>query len=108
MRNLATGFQGFSWSCIGHPAMATFGTTTYFACHGTDGALWYSTNSGSGWTSSQSLGGQLVDGVGVAATAAGPVFFGEGTDGAVYHRSLTSGWTLDGGQAKMGVGACAL
>jgi Subtilase family len=101
-------FRGFTWACIGHPALATFGTTSYFACHGTGGALWYSTNTGSGWSSIQPLGGQLVDGVGVAATATGPIFFVEGVDGAVYHRSISSGWTVDGGQVKLGVGACAL
>jgi thermitase len=104
----SSGFTGYQWSCVGHPALATFGSTSYFACHGTDGSLWYATNSGSGWSSAQSLGGALVDGVGVAATATGPVFFIEGTDGGVWQRTITSGWTSDGGQVKLGLAASAL
>ena len=101
-------FRGSNWACIGHPALAAFGATAYFACHGTDGVLWYSTNTGSGWSAIQPLGGQLIDGVGLAATATGPVFFAEGTDGAVYHRSISFGWAADGGQVRLGVGASAV
>ena len=107
-RTASTPYSGFSWSCIGHPAVATFNTTSYFACHGTDGSLYYATNSGSGWSAAQSLGGGLVDGVGIAATATGPVFFVEGTDGAEYTRTLGTGWTLIGGQVTHGLAACAL
>ncbi|HEV2029129.1 MAG TPA: carboxypeptidase regulatory-like domain-containing protein [Candidatus Dormibacteraeota bacterium] len=108
-RTLSTNFTRFSWAaCIGHPALASFGSTSYFACHGTDDALWYATNTGSGWSASQSLGGTLVDGVGLAATSIGPVFFVEGVGGAVYHRSISTGWISDGGQVTLGVGACAL
>jgi hypothetical protein len=107
-RDLTTGFQGFAWTCIGHPALASFGSTSYFGCHGTDDALWYATNTGSGWSAPQSLGGVLIDGVGVAATSGGPVFFVEGTDGGVYHRSISSGWVGDGGRVKLGLAACAL
>jgi outer membrane protein assembly factor BamB len=108
-RDLTTpSFRGFTWTCIGHPALAAFGTTAYFACHGSDGALWYSTNTGSGWSSIQPLGGQLVDGVAIAATAAGPIFFAQGVDGALYQTTVSSGWKLDGGQVRLGVGACGL
>jgi hypothetical protein len=107
-RDLSSSFTRFSWACIGHPALATFGSTSYFGCHGTDDALWYATNTGSGWSAPQSLGGTLVDGVGVAATSSGPVFFVEGVDGAVYHRSISSTWTSDGGKVSLGVGASGL
>jgi hypothetical protein len=108
-RSLATGFTRFSWAaCIGHPALAAFGSTSYFACHGTDNALWYATNTGSGWSAALSLGGAITDGVGIAATASGPIFFAEGTGGVVYQRSLNSGWTSDGGQVSFGVGASSL
>jgi hypothetical protein len=108
-RSLSTGFTRFSWAaCIGHPALAAFGSTSYFACHGTDDALWYATNTGGGWSAPQSLGGTLIDGVGLAATSTGPLFFVEGAGGAVYHRSRFTGWVSDGGQAQLGVGACAL
>ena len=107
-RDLSSGFVGYSWTCIGHPAVATSGSTSYFACHGSDNALWYSTNTGSGWSSPQSLGGVLIDGVGLAATSTGPIFFVEGTDQAVYQRTISAGWTSDGGEVNLGVGGCAL
>jgi hypothetical protein len=107
-RTLTTAFVGFSWVCIGHPALASFGSTSYFGCHGQDNSLWYATNTGSAWSAAQSLGGVLVDGVGVAATSTGPIFFVEGTGGGVYQRSISSTWTSDGGQVKLGLGACGL
>jgi hypothetical protein len=108
-RTLASsGFAGFSWMCNGHPALASFGSTSYFGCHGLDGSLWYSTNTGGAWASAQSLGGSLVDGIGIAATSAGPVFFAQGLDSGVWHRSISTGWSSDGGQIKFGLGACAL
>src|SRR5207245_6001007 len=99
-RTMSTSFVRFSWACIGHPGLASFGSSSYFACHGLDDALWYATNTGSGWSAPQPLGGVLVDGVGLAATSTGPVFFVEGAGGGVYHRSINSGWVLDGGQVK--------
>jgi hypothetical protein len=107
-RDLLSGFVGYQWSCIGHPALATYNTTSYFACHGTDNALWYSANTGSGWSGPQSLGGSLVGGVGIAATSTGPIFFVEGTDGAVYQRTISSGWISDGGVVQLGLAAAAL
>jgi hypothetical protein len=108
-RTLASsGFTGFPWMCNGHPGLATFGSTAYFGCHGLDGGLWYATNTGSTWSSAQSLGGSLVDGVGIAATSAGPIFFAQGLDSGVWQRSISTNWTSDGGQIKMGVAACAL
>ena len=107
-RDLSSSFVAYPWTCIGHPAVATSGSTSYFACHGSDNALWYSTNTGSGWSPPQSLGGVLIDGVGLAATSTGPIFFVEGTDQAVYQRTISSGWTSDGGEINLGVGGCAL
>ncbi|HEV2029128.1 MAG TPA: hypothetical protein VGS16_11465 [Candidatus Dormibacteraeota bacterium] len=108
-RTLASSnYTGFSWTCMGHPAVASFGSTSYFGCHGTDAALWYSTNTGGGWSAPQSLGGTLVDGVGVVATSTGPLFFVEGVGGGVYHRSISTGWMSDGGQVKLGVGASSM
>jgi hypothetical protein len=108
-RTLTSGYATISgWRCIGHPAAAAFGTTAYFACHGSDGALWYSTNTGGAWSAAQSLGGGLIDGPGIAATPAGPFFFVEGTDGALYQRTITAGWTSDGGQVKFGAAAAGL
>jgi streptogramin lyase len=105
-RTLSTGYSAIAnWRCNGHPAVAASGTTTYFACHGTDSALWYATNPGSGWGPAQSLSGVLIDGPGIAATSSGPIFFAEGTDNALYHRGLTGGWTRDGGKLQYGAAA---
>ena len=108
MRGLTTGWTQASWQCIGHPAAATFGSTTYFACHGLDNALWYATNTGSGWSQAQPLGGTLVDGVGIAAIASGAVFYGEGSDGALWHRTVSIGWSRDGGAIQHGAAATGL
>jgi Fibronectin type III domain len=108
-RTLTTGYSSISsWRCTGHPALASNGGTTYFACHGMDGALYYATNTGGGWNPVQSLGGGLIDGVGIAAAASGPIFFAEGTDHALYQRGITGGWTRDGGQLQYGAAAAAL
>jgi len=107
-RDLTSGFTGYPWTCVGHPGLDSRGTNSYFACHGADGGLWYATNSGAGWSSPQSLGGAAIDGVAVAALAAGPVFFIEGLDGGVWHRSIASSWIPDGGQVKLGLSAASL
>ncbi len=106
--SMSSDFTRSDWTCIGHPAVASFNSTSYFACHGTYGGLWYSTNTGAGWSTVQSLGGPLVDGVGLAATSAGPIFFVEGTNGTVWHRSISSDWALDGGLVHLGLAATAL
>ena len=108
VRTLTTGYGQSPWTCVGHPAAASFGSTSYFACHGTDNALWYASNTGSGWNAAQSLGGALTDGVGIAVTSSGPVFFVEGTDGEVWQRSGTTGWANDGGHVTYGAGGTAL
>jgi len=104
----SAGWVAATWVCVGHPAAVSVGSTTYFACHGTDNALWYASNNGSGWSTAQSLGGVLVDGAGIANTSLGPIFFAEGTDGALWQRSLTAGWSSDGGQINHGASAAGL
>ena len=93
--------------CTGHPAAATSGTISYVACHGGDHALWYAYNAGSGWSGFQSLGGGLSDGPAIAGTSSGPMFFAEGSDTAVYKRTLTTGWQYIGGGVLHGVAATA-
>jgi hypothetical protein len=73
-----------------------------------DGALYYATNTGSGWSTASSLGRGLIDGPGTAATSSGPSFFAEETDNALYHSSITGGWTSDGAKQQYGAGAAAL
>ena len=105
VRTPTTTYSRQIWYCIGHPAAASSGSTTYFGCHGRDNALWYMTNSGSGWSGGTSLGGGLIDGPGIAAGTAGPTFYVEGLDAAVYERSLSTNWSRDGGGVHYGVGA---
>jgi hypothetical protein len=114
MRTLAAGYTAQDgWFCSGHPALASIGIESYFACRGTDGALWESHNLSGGWTSPQSLGGILVDGPGIAASYSptGPasvIFFAEGSDRALYHRGYTGGWTRDGGVIQHGAAATGI
>ncbi|MFN2450883.1 MAG: hypothetical protein ABR541_00860 [Candidatus Dormibacteria bacterium] len=89
------------WRCIGHPALAAAAGISYFGCHGTDGALWYATNSGAGWSAARSAGGALVDGIGIAASGAQAMFAVEGTDGALWY-SLVSGTGAAGPFATLG------
>jgi hypothetical protein len=108
IRTGSTGFSQYGWQCIGHPSVATSDSTAHFACHGLDDTLVYSSNTGSGWTPLQSLGGFLIDGTAVVETSSGPVFFAEGSNGTVWHRSISSGWVGDGGQVSYGVAASTL
>jgi hypothetical protein len=107
-RTVTSNYSGYPWKCIGHPSVATYSTTSYFACHGTDGALWYSSNSGLGWSAAQPLSGGLTDGTGVAATPSGPLFFVQGTDNAIWHRTIEGSWKVDGGIVQFGLAATAL
>ncbi len=119
-RTLATGWAQTPWGCIGHPAagaslstLIPSGEVTVFACQGSDHTLWFSHNFGSGWIDTQSLGGGLVDGPGVAVGPTTATFFVEGIDHTGWHRTITHGgnvfsWTSDGGVMRFGVGATAL
>jgi len=101
----STGFTANGWFCVGHPAVASDGSTAYFACHGMDSTLQYSTRATGGWGPLQSLGGTLVDGPGIAATPTGPIFYVEGGDSALWHRSISGDWTKDGGSVQFGAAA---
>jgi hypothetical protein len=102
-------YNGFV--CTGHPAIATdqAQTTAYFGCHApSDGALYESTNTGTGWTPAISLGGLLLDGPAVVVTNLGVTFYVEGVDNVLYERSLSGGYQNDGGYIQRGLGAAAL
>jgi virginiamycin B lyase len=119
-RTLDAGWSKMPWGCIGHPAAATTlssliptGEVTVFACQGWDHALWFSHNFGGGWVDTQSLGGILIDGPGVAVGPTTTTFFVEGQDRGGYHRTATvsgsvGSWTGDGGILQFGAGATAL
>jgi hypothetical protein len=107
-RTASVGWTAFggTW-CTGHPAAASSGTTSYLACHGGDGTLWYAANGGGGWGGFVSLGGAVVDGPGLAATSSGPVFVIEAGNHAVYARTLSAGWKSLGGWVVHGATAAA-
>jgi streptogramin lyase len=107
-------FHPDGFMCSGHPAIAATpdGTHGYFGCHGLDGALWSSeidgtTNAGD-WFNTASLGGQLIDGPGIAASGAGPTFYVEGLDHALYERGPFGGYRNDGGYIQYGTAAVAM
>jgi hypothetical protein len=106
----ANSFHVTAFRCTYHPAIATKpdGTATYFGCRAFDRTLTTSINTGSGWSQAASMGGQVVDGPGVAADNQSPTFFVEGVDSAVYERGLIGGYLSDGGVVKYGVGATIL
>jgi len=120
-RTIDTGWVQMPWQCLGHPAAAgtlstqipTTGQVTVFACQGTDHTLWFSHDFGSGWVDTQSLGGVLIDGPGVAVGPVNATFYVEGHDTTGWHRTITHGgnafaWTPDGGQLQFGAAAAAL
>jgi hypothetical protein len=111
-RTLSSGWQPMASYCTSRPAAASNGTTTYLACRGGDGALWYATESEAGWSGFQSLGGQLSGGPGVAATTTEALFAVEGGDHRIYwnevgSQGITSGWQTLGGAAEHGAAAAA-
>lgn len=122
-RTLAAGWQRMPWQCIGHPAASTSLSSvgypfppqiTMFACHGLDGRLWISKNTGSGWSTFQGvLGGALVDGPGVAVEPQWTNYYVEGTNAAVWDTSTSNGnnalgWSSIGGLTHTGAAAAAL
>jgi hypothetical protein len=108
--NTGAGYTATPWFCIGHLAAATDASTgiTTFGCQGGDHTLWTATNSGTGWSAAQSLGGQLVDGPGIAAASGVTEYFVEGLNGTIWEWTAASGWTNLLGNAFGGAGAVAL
>ena len=111
-RTTSTGYTATPWFCIGHLAAATDTSTevTTFACQGGDHSLWTATSSGTGWSAARSLGGQLIDGPGIAAASGVTEFFVEGLDQTIWQWTPAGGWMVispDFGTTG-GVGAVAL
>ncbi|MFN2451413.1 MAG: CAP domain-containing protein [Candidatus Dormibacteria bacterium] len=99
----ASGYQATPWSCIGHPALKSTNGVAYFGCQGTDRALWWSRNAGSGWSAAQSAGGQLIDGPGVAVQNGAATFFVEGTDRQMWQNSIAAGGGASGYSPRGGI-----
>lgn len=100
--------------CVGHPAAGTSQGVEYLACHGSDSALWWTSNAGAGFGGFQSAGGQLIDGPGLAAAADEVTFLVEGAAGQAYQRTvatrapgLSTGWAQTGLAILHGGGATA-
>jgi len=102
IRSLTVGWQVLgpvTRSCLGGPAAVITGGTLTVACRGTDNALWENSApvpaSGlpqftQAW---KSLGGVLSAGPAVAPVGGLVRFFVRGTNGRIYIRSLTSGYS---------------
>ncbi|HEV1998758.1 MAG TPA: hypothetical protein VGR61_11595 [Candidatus Dormibacteraeota bacterium] len=106
-------FNPTPFACIGHPAALGYYNTgtalfsTWFACHGTDGALWVAQHMSGAWSPAMSRGGSLLDGVDLLERADENVLaLGEGTDRAVWTTLISGGgWERLGGVVDHGVGA---
>jgi hypothetical protein len=112
-RGPVSGWGPFPWTCKGHPAVASWASTSTFACHGTDDAAWFATNNGSGWGAARSAGGVVVDGPGVAATSTGALLAIQAGDNAMWQNFIPAGgnptgWTSDAGVLRQGAGAAGL
>ena len=121
LRNEITGsVTGLGGRLIGGPAVVRAGAGAGLAVfgRGTDNALWWTHQGGSGaWSGWQSLGGVLTSGPGAAAGVTvgfGPVAaFARGTDGAMWYRVQGPGggwsaWRSLGGRLLPGTGPAAV
>jgi len=110
LRTLASGFTQTQWACIGSPAAAAEAASgdMIFACQGRDHTLYEAHNSGTGWSSAVSLGGQLTGGPAVAATTQSTDLLAEGPHQAVWQWTPSTSWSSLGGVVVGGVGAVAL
>jgi hypothetical protein len=117
---ISTGKGGFSstpWTCKGQGGIGYNGAVSFFVCHGSDDAPWYTTNSGSGWSGTRSLGGAIADdaspGIAVFGDATANVYV-HGTDDAVWVDPSVApggkgnGWKSLGGWTSSGVGGSSL
>lgn len=112
---ISTGSDTYSaapFSCIGQPAAASTasGSQTIFACQGTNHKLVEAetTDVGTKWTKAVSLGGSLIGGPAIAPTSSVTELLAEGSNHAVWMRTLSPGWTSIGGNAAGGVAAAYL
>jgi large repetitive protein len=108
--NTGSGYTPTNWICISTLAAATDSSTgiTTFGCQGGDHTLWTATNPGTGWSAAHSLGGQLMDGPGIATGGGVTEYFVEGLNGIIWEWTAASGWTSLDVPSYFGVGAVAL
>jgi hypothetical protein len=122
-----TTVSGQLLSCLGHPAAAAVwlpdssprgGTMpAVFACHGLDNRAYVSewNRFGQGWSDAFTLGGELVDGVGVAVRPDSATVYVQGKSSGVWQNTVqydpahtSSGWSTLGGIVVGGAAAAAL
>jgi outer membrane protein assembly factor BamB len=111
-RTATSGWAPTGWRCAGHPALVGVQSLSYFACRGIDRTLMISQAQAGAWAPLRSVGGQLVDGPGIAASAAGAVYFVEGTDRGLWRLDLRAqtagGWVRVGSDAGQGASATSV
>jgi hypothetical protein len=98
----AGGWQSLGGTSLYGPAGAVAGSTSYAFVVGGDQALWYRTDSGSGWGPWQTLGGRLTATPAAASLGSGHVrVFGRGGSGELWSREFRNGawsaWMPHGG-----------
>ena len=105
----SAGWSGTPWVCVGHPAVASDASGNLsFGCHGGDGQLWFASATGTTFGPARPLGGNLVDGVGLAVTPNGTIAYCEGTDGQLWEATVgAGGFWPDGGALVYGAGGGA-
>ncbi len=119
IRTLSSGYSETDWSCLGQPNASAWpvgGETvngvpvlnTSFVCQGDDHEFWESNAGGATWSPIGPLGGSLVGDPAIATAGSALEPVAEGTDHAIWVRTLSSSWVSLGGQAVGGVGAAAL
>ncbi|MFL6239778.1 MAG: hypothetical protein ACJ735_09865 [Actinomycetes bacterium] len=108
-RTLNMSYASMHATCGSAPSAATTPDRARadLACAGLDHRLRVWTDYGDGWSLPVDRGGVVVGAPGVSANDAGPLFFAEGTDGAVWMRDAAH-WSRLGGRATGGVAAAAL
>jgi hypothetical protein len=104
------------WGCVGHPAVASVGSRSVFACQGLDGTGWVARNDGTGWANPFSVGGALANGPGIAVGAGGDATLyaeGNGPGNSLYATHIPwgaggTGWVSLPGGLVYGVGSALM
>jgi uncharacterized protein YvpB len=90
-RQASSGWQRFStMQCFGHPAAgAAANGLQVLSCWGFDNALWFSTNSGPGWTAPRSAGGILSEDLAVRGLTDNVTVDVGGTHGTIWQATIS-------------------
>jgi hypothetical protein len=107
--SMTGGYRRLATGCDGSVAAATTPSrsTTYLACRRHNGSVTEWIDRGNGWSRGLKLGGHLLSALGIAATGAGPVVFGEARSHQL-RMHLPTGWSTALGKIHTGVAAVGL